>query len=131
MLLSRAQSRRVGRIVLLLLISMQGAFAMNAGFMFGSATHQLNATTTEVAPSCHGKNQANPDPGRTLCRAHCLADAQNLAQAEVPSLAPCLGAAPILVLQALPAGSRTPPRSWLDASTGDPPIPIRFCSFQI
>jgi hypothetical protein len=131
MLLSRAQSRRVSCIVLLLLISMHGAFAMNAGFMFGSAAQQHDAAATEAAPSCHGKNQANPDPGRAFCHVHCLTDVQNLAQADVPLLPPCLGTAPILVLQTLPASSRAPLRSWLDASTGDPPIPIRFCSFQI
>lgn len=131
MLLSRTQSRRASWIVLLLMLSMHGAFAMNAGYLFGSAAQLHEAAATEAAPSCHGKNQANPDPGRTLCHAHCLTDAQNLTHAEVPLLSPCLRAAPILVLQTLPASSRTLPCLWLDASTGDPPIPIRFCSFQI
>ena len=131
MLLSRAQSRRASWIVLLLMISMHGAFAMNAGFMFSSVAQPRDGVATEAAPSCHGKNQAYPDPGRMLCHAHCLTDAQNLTQAEVPLLLPGLGASSILVLQALSASSRTLPCLWLDASTGDPPIPIRFCSFQI
>lgn len=131
MLLSRTQSRRASCILLLLMLSMHGAFAMNAGFLFGAASQQHNAAETEAAPSCHGKNQANPDPGRTLCHAHCLTDAQTLTQVEAPLLPACLGAASILVLQTLPANSRIAHCLWLDASKGDPPIPIRFCSFLI
>jgi hypothetical protein len=126
---SRARLHRFSWIALMLMFSMQGAFAMSAGYMFSARAQQRDVAANEAVPSCHGTT--NSDPGRTLCHAHCLTDAQALTQFDVPFLPSCLEAAPILALRALPATNRPVPCSWRDVSSTDPPISIRFCSFLI
>ena len=123
--------RCIGKFLLLVSLGMQISFAANAGFQFAPAPKQ-NAKQTPVAtPSCHSTANANLDLSRSLCRLHCVTDGQSVWHYDIPSPMDCLEAAPILVLQAIPATRQIPSGSWRAAISHDPPITIRFCSFLI
>jgi hypothetical protein len=128
---SQRRIRFIGKFVLLVLLGMQVSFAANAGFQFAPQPKQNVAQAVAATPSCHGNANANLDLSRSLCRLHCVTDAQSLAQYDIPLLTDCLEAAPILVLQATPAARQIPSGAWRAAISHDPPIPVRFCSFQI
>ena len=123
--------RSISKFLLLVLFGMQASFAANAGFQFTPQPKQNVEQAAAAAPSCHGSAHANLDLSRSLCRLHCVTDAQSIAQYDIPRLMDCLEAAPILVLQAIPAVRQTPSGAWRAAISHDPPIPVRFCSFLI
>jgi hypothetical protein len=130
MFFSKHRRRFVSNIVLLLLIGMQTSFAVNAGFQF-SPQAKLDLSQTKVAaPSCH-RGSVDADQTRRECRLHCVTDSQSVTQFDLPVLPNCLKAAPILTLQAPHVVKHILPSAWGDAISTDPPIPIRFCSFQI
>lgn len=121
----------IGKFLLLVMLGMQVSFAANAGFQFAPQPKQNVDQTAAPTPSCHGAANANLDLSRSLCRLHCVTDAQSISQYAIALLTDCLEAAPILVLQAIPAVRQIPSGAWRAAISHDPPIPVRFCSFLI
>ena len=130
MFLTRRHLHFISNLVLLLMLTMQTAFAVNAGLQFAPQIKHDLSQSNVAAPSCHGGN-VDTDQTRRECRLHCITDGQSVTQFDILILPTCLKAAPILALQAIPATKCIPPSVWHDAISTDPPIPIRFCSFQI
>ena len=126
----RSRLRLISLVLIALMLSLQSAFALSAGFMLQHATTVAVDESQTMGPSCHD-TRPGLDPARKLCQAHCMTEGQSLDHAEIPSLAPCLGALSILVPQAVPASKPILPAFWRSASSHDPPISIRFCSFLI
>jgi hypothetical protein len=131
MLRTRRRIQSITKFLLLLLLGMQVSFAANAGFQFAPPPQANSDQATSAAPSCHSAANANVDLTRSLCRLHCVTDAQSFAHCDAPSLTNCLEAAPVLVLQGTPAARQIPRGCWHDAISSDPPLAIRFCSFLI
>ena len=127
---SRSRLRLTSLVLIALMLALQSAFALSAGFMLQRAATVAVDEPQTMGPSCHD-TRPSLDPARKLCQAHCMTEGQSLDPAEIPLLAPSLEAPPILVLQAVPASKPILPAFWRSASSHDPPISIRFCSFLI
>jgi hypothetical protein len=121
---SRHYLLRVARFLLVCVVFSHAALA-------GSGCLMANADLTKVleaeeAPACGGMGSMSLN----LCLAHCTADSQSL-DVDVPAvLVP--PAVLVLVVPLLPdVVPTTSSRDGDAVATGDPPIPIRFCSFLI
>ena len=123
MLRSRHPIRQIARFVLVFLFFTQAALAASGCLMPAAGLAKVMAEVETSGCSEAGSMNLN------LCHAHCTADQQSLDTGELPPLSP-LHAAVVVV----------PPFEYVEhprftvarvEHTGDPPKPIRFCSFQI
>jgi hypothetical protein len=115
---------RIGRLLLVFLFFTQAALAASGCLMPGSGLAKVMAATEKSG--CSGEGSMNLN----LCLAHCNADSQSLDSGELPVLPP----PPSLLVSFAPPvdHSERPTRAVVGVvRTGDPPIPIRFCSFLI
>jgi len=120
---SRHRLPRIARLVLVFLFFAQAALAASGCLMPGSGLAKAMAPTEKSGCSEKGRMNLN------LCLAHCDADSQSLDTCGLPVPAP-----PSSVVLLVPLFDYPEPLtlSVLRVEhTGDPPIPIRFCSFQI
>jgi hypothetical protein len=117
--------RQIARFVLVFLFFTQAALAMSGCLMSAAGLAKVMA---EVETSdCNESSGMNLN----LCHAHCTADLQSVDTGELPPFSPLHTAVlvvPPIEYTAHPAFTFTVARV---EHTGDPPKPIRFCSFQI
>lgn len=117
--------RQIARFVLVFLCFTQAALAMSGCLMPADGLAKVIATA--VTSDCDEASGMNLN----LCQAHCTADHQSLDTGELPPLSPLHTAVlvvPTIEYAAQPTFTFNVPRV---EHTGDPPKPIRFCSFQI
>jgi hypothetical protein len=123
MLFSRHRLRQIARFVLVFLFFTQAALAMSGCVMPAAGLAKMMA---EVETSgCDDAGGMNLN----LCHAHCTADQQSLDTGEPAPLLPLL-----TVVLVVPSFEYVEHPTFTVARvehTGDPPKPIRFCSFQI
>lgn len=122
MTLSRYRLRQVARLVLALLLFTQGALAASGCVMPGAS--MVKAVAAGNCPDREKRSGMNLN----LCLAHCGADQQSLHTAELPALAS--PPAVFLVVPAAPPAQSFAPTVFDIERSGDPPIPIRFCSLR-
>ena len=120
---SRHRLRHIACFVLVFLFFTQAALAVSGCLMpvAGLAEVMAEAETS-------GCNEAG-GMNLNLCQAHCTADHQSLDTGELPPLSPLHAA--VLVVPAFECAEHSTFTVVRVEHTGDPPIPIRFCSFQI
>lgn len=120
---SHHRLRQIARFALVLLFFTQAALAVSGCLMPAAGLAKIMAVVETSGCSETGSMNLN------LCHAHCTADQQSLDTGE-PTALPPLHTVVLLV----------PTFKYVDHSTftvsrvehtGDPPKPIRFCSFQI
>ena len=122
---SRRRIHQIARFVLVFLVFTQAALAMSGCLMPAEGLAKVIATA--VNSGCDEGSGMN----LILCQAHCTADHQSLDTGEPLPLLPLHTAVlivPPIEYAAQPAFSFNVLRV---EHTGDPPKPIRFCSFQI
>ena len=120
---SRHCIRQIARTVLVFLFFTQAALAMSGCLMPAAG---LAKVMDEVQTSdCNNAGSMNLN----LCHAHCTADQQSLDTGELPLTSPLL--AMVLVVPLLKYKEHPSFIISRVENTGDPPKPIRFCSFQI
>jgi hypothetical protein len=115
--------RRIAHISLVFLFFTQAALAMSGCLMPAAGLAQVMAEVEAAGCSEAGGMNLN------LCQAHCVAEHQSLDTGEVPQLSPLH-----VVVWVVPPFEYTEHPTFTVVRvqrTGDPPIPIRFCSFQI
>ena len=122
---SRHNIRQIARVALVFLLFTQAALAMSGCLMPAAGLAKVMA---EVETSdCNESSGMNLN----LCHAHCTADAQSVDTGEQPPLSPLHA----VVLVVPPIEYTAHPAFTFNLArvehTGDPPRPIRFCSFQI
>lgn len=111
--------------MLVLLFFTQAALAMSGCLTPVDGLAKIIATA--ATSDCDGGRSMNLN----LCQAHCTADDQSLGTSELPPLSSLLTVVlvvPTIKYAAQPTFASNVPRV---EHTGDPPKPIRFCSFQI
>jgi hypothetical protein len=119
---SHCRLRRIARLALVLLFFAQAALATMSG-CFMSDARMAKAIASADTPACAGGMNLN------LCLAHCNAERQSLDTGEPPVLAPASSVVLVVPVAEPPARRPIFPAARLQRS-GDPPIPIRFCSLR-
>ena len=123
MLRPRHRIRQIARFVLVFLFFTQATLATSGCLMPAEGLAKVIAAV--VTSGCDEGSGMNLN----LCQAHCTADHQSLDTGELPPLSP----QHVLVLVVPPFEHAEHPTFTVARveHTGDPPKPIRFCSFQI
>jgi hypothetical protein len=120
---SHYRRRRIAGFALLSLLFTQAALAAMSGCFMSDALMAKAIASVETSGCAGGMNL-------NLCLAHCTADHQSLDTGAPPVLA-----LPPSVVLVVPAVDSSEPHFVFSAvrleRSGDPPIPIRFCSFRI
>lgn len=119
----RHRIRQIARFVLVFLFFTQAALAMSGCLMPADGLAKVIAAV--VISGCDEASGMNLN----LCQAHCTADHQALDTGELPPLSP-----PHVMVLVVPPFEYAQHPTFTVARvehTGDPPKPIRFCSFQI
>jgi hypothetical protein len=115
--------RQVARLVLVFLLFTQAALAVSGCVMPVSGLAKVIAAAGDSEFCKMGSMNLN------LCQAHCTADHQSLDTGEPVPLSPSHQA--VLVVPLLEYAAHPTITVVRVEHPGDPPIPIRFCSFQI
>jgi hypothetical protein len=123
LLQSRHGIRQIARFVLAFLFFTQAALAMSGCLMPADGLAKVVATA--VTLGCEEGSGMNLN----LCQAHCTAGHQSLDTGELPPLSPQHGL--VLVVPSFEHAEHSTFTIARVEHTGDPPKPIRFCSFQI
>jgi hypothetical protein len=119
----RHRIRQIARLVLVFLFFTQAALAMSGCLMPAAGLAKVMA---EVESSdCDDAGGMNLN----LCHAHCTADQQSLDTGEPTPFLPLL--AIVLIVLSFEYVEHPTVTVARVEHTGDPPKPIRFCSFQI
>ena len=119
----RHRIRQIARFVLVFLFFTQAALAMSGCLMPAARLAKVMAEVEASGCSDSGSMNLN------LCQAHFTAEHQSLDTGELPALSPPhVAALVVLPFEYIEHPTFTVVRV---QHTGDPPIPIRFCSFQI
>ncbi len=120
---SRHRLPRIARLVLVFLFFSQAALAASGCLMPASGLAKAMTPTKESGCSDKGSMNLN------LCLAHCNAGSQSLDTGELAVSAP--PSSVVLVVPLVDYPERLTLSVVRVERTSDPPIPIRFCSFQI